>query len=105
HPEKFGTGVIEAVAGPESANNAASSANFIPLFILGIPCGGVTALLLGALMIHGLQPGPILISQNPGIFWGTIMSMYIGNVFLLILNLPLVGFWIKLLKIPYRILF
>jgi putative tricarboxylic transport membrane protein len=105
HPEKFGTGVIEGVAGPESANNAASSSNFIPLFILGIPCGGVTALLLGALMIHGLQPGPILITQNPGIFWGTIVSMYIGNVFLLILNLPLVGLWVKLLKIPYRILF
>jgi putative tricarboxylic transport membrane protein len=105
YPEKFGTGVIEGVAGPESANNAATSGAFIPLFTLGIPSNIITALLLGALMIHGLQPGPFLISKHPEIFWGTIMSMYIGNAFLLVLNLPLIGLWVKLLKVPYRILF
>jgi putative tricarboxylic transport membrane protein len=105
HPEKFGTGAIEGVAGPESANNAASSGAFIPLFTLGIPSNAVMALLLGALMIHGLQPGPLLITQRPDIFWGTIVSMYIGNVLLLVLNLPLIGIWVKLLKVPYRILF
>jgi putative tricarboxylic transport membrane protein len=105
HPEKFGTGVIEGVAGPESANNAATSGAFIPLFTLGLPSNAITALLLGALMIHGLQPGPFLINKHPDIFWGTIMSMYIGNVFLLILNLPLIGLWVKLLQVPYKILF
>jgi len=105
HPEKFGTGAIEGVAGPESANNSATSGAFIPLFALGIPSNAVMALLLGALMIHGLQPGPLLIKQRPDIFWGTIASMYIGNVMLLILNLPLIGLWVKLLKVPYRILF
>jgi putative tricarboxylic transport membrane protein len=105
HPERFGTGTIEGVAGPESANNAASSGAFIPLFTLGIPSNAVMALLLGGLMIHGLQPGPLLIKKNPEIFWGTIVSMYVGNILLLILNLPLIGLWVKLLKIPYRILF
>jgi putative tricarboxylic transport membrane protein len=105
HPEKFGTGVIEGVAGPESANNAATSGAFIPLFTLGIPSNAVMALLLAALMLHGLMPGPLLIKQHPDIFWGTIMSMYIGNIMLLILNLPLIGLWVKLLKVPYRILF
>ncbi len=105
HPERFGTGVIEGVAGPESANNSATSGAFIPLFTLGIPSNAVMALLLGALMIHGLQPGPLLIKQRPEIFWGTIASMYIGNVLLLVLNLPLIGLWVKLLKVPYRILF
>ncbi len=105
HPEKFGTGTIEGVAGPESANNAASSGCFIPLFSLGIPSNAVTALLLGSLMMHGVQPGPLLIQRNPEIFWGTIMSMYIGNVMLLILNLPLISIWVRLLKVPYRILF
>jgi putative tricarboxylic transport membrane protein len=105
HPEKFGTGVIEGVAGPESANNSATSGAFIPLFTLGIPSNAVMALLLGALMLHGLMPGPLLIKQHPDIFWGTIMSRYIGNVLLLILNLPLIGLWVKLLKVPYRILF
>jgi putative tricarboxylic transport membrane protein len=105
HPERFGTGVIEAVAGPESANNAASSGAFIPLFVLGIPANAVMALLLGALMIHGLQPGPLLIKENPEIFWGTVVSMYVGNVMLLILNLPLIGLWVRLLKVPYRRLF
>jgi putative tricarboxylic transport membrane protein len=105
HPEKFGTGTIEGVAGPESANNAASSGCFIPLFSLGIPSNAVTAMLLGSLMMHGVQPGPLLIQRNPEIFWGTIMSMYIGNVMLLILNLPLISIWVRLLKVPYRILF
>lgn len=105
HPEKFGKGAIEGVAGPEAANNAASSGAFIPLFTLGIPCNAVMALLLGALMLHGLSPGPLLIINRPDIFWGTIISMYVGNVLLLILNLPLIGMWVKLLKVPYRILF
>ena len=105
HPENFGTGAIEGVAGPEAANNAAASGCFIPLFSLGIPSNAVTALLLGSLMMHGVQPGPLLIQKNPEIFWGTLMSMYVGNVMLLILNLPLIGVWVKLLKIPYRVLF
>jgi putative tricarboxylic transport membrane protein len=105
HPEKFGTGIIEGVASVESANNAASSGAFIPLFSLGIPSNTITALLLGALLIHGLMPGPYLIKNNPEIFWGTIMSMYIGNVMLLVLNLPLLGLWVRLLKIPYGVLF
>jgi putative tricarboxylic transport membrane protein len=83
----------------------ATSGAFIPLFTLGIPANAVMALLLGALMIHGVMPGPLLIKQNPEIFWGTVMSMYIGNVLLLVLNLPLIGLWVKLLKVPYRILF
>jgi putative tricarboxylic transport membrane protein len=105
HPERFGKGAIEGVAGPESANNAASSGGFIPLFTLGIPSSPVMALLIGALMINGVQPGPLLVKEHPDIFWGTIISMYIGNVMLLILNLPLIGLWIKILKVPYRILF
>ena len=105
HPEKFGTGVIEGVAGPESANNAATGGAFIPLFVLGIPSNVAMALLLGALMIHGLQPGPLLLQQHPEIFWGTVASMYIGNAMLLVLNLPLIGLWVKLLKVPYKILF
>ena len=105
HPEQFGTGIIEGVAGPEAANNAATSGAFIPLFTLGIPSNAVMALLLGALMIHGLQPGPLLIKQHPDIFWGVIASMYIGNVLLVVLNLPLISLWVKLLKVPYRILF
>jgi putative tricarboxylic transport membrane protein len=104
-PEEFGKGAIEGVAGPESANNAASSSGFIPLFSLGIPTNVVTALLLGALMIHGMRPGPLLISKHPEIFWGTVASMYVGNVMLLVLNLPLIGVWVKVLKIPYETLF
>jgi putative tricarboxylic transport membrane protein len=105
HPEKFGTGVIEGVAAPEAANNSATAGAFIPLFALGIPSNAVTALLLGALMIHGLRPGPMLLRQHPEIFWGTVVSMYIGNLMLLVLNLPLIGLWVKVLKIPPRILF
>ncbi len=105
HPEKFGTGVIEGVAAPESANNAAAQGAFIPLMTLGIPSNVVMALLLGALMIHGLTPGPLLMTRNPDLFWGVITSMYIGNVMLLILNLPLIPMWVRFLRIPYPILF
>ena len=105
HPERLGTGVIEGVAGPESANNSATGGAFIPLFVLGIPSNVAMAMLLGALMIHGLQPGPLLIRDHPEIFWGTVASMYIGNAMLLVLNLPLIGLWVKLLKVPYKILF
>jgi putative tricarboxylic transport membrane protein len=105
HPELFGTGEIAGVAGPESANNAATAGAFIPLLTLGIPANAVMAILLGALMIHGMQPGPSLISEHPDLFWGVITSMYLGNVMLLILNLPLIGLWVKILKVPYPILF
>lgn len=105
HPEKFGKGAIEGVAGPETANNAATGGSFIPLLTLGIPPNPVMAILLGALMIHGITPGPLLIQRNPEIFWGVVASMYIGNVLLLALNLPLIGLWVKVLEIPYKILF
>jgi putative tricarboxylic transport membrane protein len=105
HPEKFGTGAIEGVAGPEAANNAAVGGAFIPLLSLGIPANIVMALFFGALMIYGVQPGPLFIPQNPKLFWGLITSMYIGNAMLLILNLPLIGLWVKVLKIPYHLLF
>ncbi|MBI4254555.1 MAG: tripartite tricarboxylate transporter permease [Candidatus Rokubacteria bacterium] len=105
HPEKFGTGVIEGVAGPEAANNAAVAGSMIPMLSLGIPSNAVTALLLGALIIHGVQPGPMLMTQHPEIFWGVIASMYVGNVILLVLNVPLIGIWVQFLRIPYRILF
>jgi putative tricarboxylic transport membrane protein len=105
HPERFGHGAIAGVAGPESANNAATAGAFIPLLTLGIPANAVMAILLGALMIHGMQPGPTLISEHPDLFWGAITSMYIGNVMLLVLNLPMIGLWIKILKVPYPILF
>jgi len=104
-PERFGKGAIEGVAGPESANNAATGGAFIPLLTLGIPSNVVIAMLLGALMIHGVTPGPLLMKQNPQVFWGVIVSMYVGNFMLLILNLPLIGIWVKILKIPYKILF
>lgn len=104
HPELFGTGVIEGVAAPEGANNAAAGGAMVPLLTLGIPSGGATAVMLGALMIHGLRPGPMLFSTNPEFVWGLIASMYIGNVFLVILNMPLVGLWVKLLKVPYKVL-
>lgn len=104
-PEKFGTGVIEGVAGPETANNAAVSGAMVPLFALGVPPHVVMAMLLGAFIVHGIQPGPFFMTQHPDIFWGVIASMYIGNVMLLILNLPLIGIWVKLLKVPYAFLF
>jgi putative tricarboxylic transport membrane protein len=105
YPEKFGTGMIEGVAGPESANNAASTGTLVPMLSLGIPTGASTALLLGALMIHGLRPGPLLIQEAPEVFWGLVASLYVGNVMLLVLNLPLIGLWVKILKIPYHFLF
>jgi putative tricarboxylic transport membrane protein len=105
HPERFGKGAIEGVAAPESANNSASSAAFIPLMTLGIPSNVVMAMLFSGLLIHGLQPGPLLVKEHPDIFWGIITSMYIGNVMLLVLNLPLIGMWVQLLKVPFRFLF
>jgi len=104
HPEKFGTGVIEAVAGPEAANNACSGANFIPLMTLGIPTNGIMAIIFASLLINGLQPGPLLIKNQPALFWGVIASMYVGNVMLVILNLPLIGLWVRFLTVPYAIL-
>ena len=103
--EKFGTGMIEGVAGPESANNAAASGCMVPMLSLGIPTGAASAILLGALMIHGLRPGPLLITEAPDVFWGLIASLYLGNVMLLVLNLPLIPLWVKILKIPYHYLF
>ncbi len=104
HPEKFGTGVIEGVAAPEGANNAATGGALVPLLTLGIPGSGTTAVMLGALLIHGMRPGPLLFENNPDFVWGFIASMYIGNIMLLILNLPLIGMWVQLLKVPYKLL-
>jgi len=104
-PERFGQGAIEGVAGPESANNAATGGSMIPLLTLGIPPNVVMAVLLGAFLTHGIQPGPLLVKEHPEIFWGIIASMYIGNVMLLFLNLPLIGLWVQLLRVPYSILF
>ena len=105
NPERFGKGAIEGVAGPESANNAASGGTLIPLLSLGIPPNANMALLMGALIIHGLRPGPLLLQEHPDVFWGIITSMYTGNVMLLILNLPLIPLWVRVLKVPYYILF
>ncbi len=105
HPEEFGKGAIQGVAGPEAANNAAAGGAFIPLLTLGIPANPVVAILLGALIIHGLQPGPLLMSKAPDLFWGTVTSMYIGNGMLLILNLPLIGLWVQVLRVPYYLLY
>ena len=104
HPERFGKGEIEGVASPEACNNAAVGGTFIPLLSLGIPSNAMTAILLGALMIYGLTPGPLLIKNSPDLFWGVIASMYIGNILLLILNLPLIPVWVRVLKIPYSYL-
>jgi TctA family transporter len=105
NPERFGKGHPAGLAGPESANNAAAQTSFIPLLTLGIPGNAVTALMVGAMTIHNIQPGPQVMSSNPDLFWGLIVSMWIGNMMLVILNLPLVGLWVKLLKVPYRMLF
>jgi putative tricarboxylic transport membrane protein len=105
HPEKFGMGAIEGVAGPESANNAGSSGAFIPLLTLGIPSNVVSGILFAGFLIHNITPGPLLLKEHPDVFWGIITSMYVGNVMLLALNLPLIGIWIKLLKIPFNKLF
>jgi len=104
-PERFGSGAVEGVAGPESANNAAASGAFVPMLALGVPSGPIPAVMLAAIMIHGVIPGPLLIAERPEIFWGFIASMYVGNVVLLILNLPLVGIFIQVLRIPYRYLY
>jgi putative tricarboxylic transport membrane protein len=104
HPEKFGKGAIEGVAGPESANNACSGANFIPLLTLGIPTNGIMAIIFASLLINGLTPGPNLIQDQPVLFWGVIASMYVGNVMLVILNLPLIGLWVRFLTISYSVL-
>ncbi len=105
YPEQFGSGAIEGVAGPEAANNSATGGAFIPLLTLGIPANVVMAILLGAMMIHGLQPGPNLINEHPDVFWGVITSMYLGNVMLLVLNLPLIGLWVQVLRVPYSLFF
>jgi putative tricarboxylic transport membrane protein len=104
-PQEFGKGAVEGLAGPESANNSAATAAFVPLLTLGIPPNAVLGILLGALMIQGIAPGPLLMTKNPNVFWGVVASMYIGNLMLLVLNLPLVGIWIQLLRIPYGVLF
>jgi TctA family transporter len=104
-PTRFGRGAIEGVAGPESANNAASQISFIPMLTLGIPPTVSLAMMIWAMTFHGIQPGPFVMVRNPDLFWGLIASMWIGNAILLILNLPLIGLWVKLLSIPYRLLF
>ncbi len=105
HPEQFGKGAIEGVAGPESANNAGAQTSFIPMLTLGIPGNAVMALMIGALMIQGIAPGPQVMTEKPELFWGLIASMWVGNLMLVILNLPLIGMWIKLLTVPYRYLY
>ncbi|OGP63115.1 MAG: transporter [Deltaproteobacteria bacterium RBG_13_47_9] len=105
YPEKFGTGIIEGVAGPEAANNAATAGGLVPLMTLGLPSNPVMAILLGAMIIHGVQPGPMLITEHPDLFWGVVVSMYLGNVMLLVLNLPMIPIWVQILRVPYPILF
>jgi TctA family transporter len=105
HPERFGKGAIAGVAGPESANNAGAQTAFIPMLTLGIPTSAVMALMIGAMTLMGIQPGPQVMTSNPGLFWGLITSMWVGNLMLVILNLPLIGIWVKLLTVPYRFLF
>ena len=104
-PEEFGHGAIEGVAGPESANNAGAQTSFIPMLTLGIPSNAVMALMIGALILQGIQPGPTVIVEQPALFWGLIVSMWIGNFFLLVLNLPLVGLWVRMITIPYHLLY
>jgi putative tricarboxylic transport membrane protein len=105
HPEEFGRGAVAGVAGPESANNAASTGAFVPMLALGLPTGPVTAVLIAALMIHGVPPGPTLVNEHPDVFWGFVASMYVGNLMLLALNLPLVGIFVNVLRIPYAYLY
>ncbi|MET0918913.1 MAG: tripartite tricarboxylate transporter permease [Burkholderiales bacterium] len=105
NPGEFGKGAIQGVAGPESANNAGAQTSFIPLLTLGIPENAVMALMVGAMTIHNIQPGPQVMTSNPGLFWGLIASMWVGNLMLVVLNLPLIGMWIKLLQVPYRLLY
>ena len=105
NPERFGQGAIEGVAGPEAANNAGAQTSFIPMLTLGIPANPVMALMIGALMIQGIQPGPTIVTEQATLFWGVIVSMWIGNVFLLILNLPLIGLWVRMITVPYHLLY
>jgi TctA family transporter len=105
YPEQFGKGAVEGVAGPESANNAGAQTSFIPMLTLGIPGNAVMALMIGALMIQGIAPGPQVMNEKPDLFWGLIASMWLGNAMLVVLNLPLIGMWVKLLTVPYRYLF
>jgi putative tricarboxylic transport membrane protein len=105
HPEKFGTGVVEGVAAPEAANNAAAQSSFIPLLTLGIPSNNMMAMMLSAFMIHGITPGPTVLTNQPEIFWGLVASMWIGNLLLVVINLPMIGLWVKLLTVPYRLLY
>ena len=104
-PEKFGTGAIAGVAGPESANNAGAQTSFIPMLVLGLPSNPTMALMLGVMIVHGIQPGPQVMTSNPALFWGLICSMWVGNLMLLVLNLPLIGIWIRFLKLSYRFMF
>ena len=104
-PSQFGKGAIRGVAAPESANNAGAQTSFIPLLTLGIPPNAVMALMVGAMTIHSIQPGPQVMTSNPQLFWGLIASMWIGNLMLVVLNLPMIGLWVKLLRVPYRLLY
>jgi putative tricarboxylic transport membrane protein len=104
-PSRFGRGAIEGVAAPESANNAAAQTSFIPLLTLGIPPNAVMALMVGAMTIHGIVPGPQVMTKQPDLFWGMIASMWLGNLMLVVINLPLVGLWVRLLRVPYRMMF
>jgi TctA family transporter len=104
-PSRFGKGAIEGVAGPEAANNAGAQTSFIPMLTLGIPPNVVMALMIGAMMLHNIQPGPQVMTKNPQLFWGLIASMWIGNLMLVVLNLPLIGIWVRLLSVPYRLLY
>jgi putative tricarboxylic transport membrane protein len=104
-PEEFGHGAVAGVAGPESANNAATSGAFVPMLALGVPSGPIPAVMLAAMMVHGVSPGPLLIQQSPALFWGFIASMYVGNVMLLVLNLPMVGLFVNVLRVPYGYLY
>ena len=104
-PTRFGRGAIEGVAGPESANNAAAQTSFIPLLTLGLPSNVVMALMMGAMIIQGIAPGAAVMDKRPDLFWGMVASMWIGNLMLVVINLPLIGIWVRLLKVPYRLLF
>jgi len=105
HSAEFGKGAIEGVAAPEAANNAGAQASFIPMLTLGIPSNPVMALMIGALIMHGIQPGPSVMSEQPALFWGLVVSMWIGNLFLLVLNLPLIGLWVRMISVPYHFLY
>jgi TctA family transporter len=102
---QFGKGAIEGVAAPEAANNAGAQTSFIPLLTLGIPSNPVSALMVGAMIIHGIQPGPSVLNEQPSLFWGMIVSMWIGNLFLVVLNYPLIGMWVRMIMIPYQLLY